>query len=197
MPLFHSPKGQTPGVLTKDRDRVLHYTLAPEGAKQLRAAGLRSGDTVPARALASLIRSGLAHSPRPAEAAGQVRFDFSDDNTADFLPRCELTGTTADLHLVVYGEGNGVVARLLSREPRFLLQKVTTLSVPVTILTLSTVAQLEASGKLPSRTEAAEGIRQWLRQDLDAAWEKLRRERAHRQASLPLGDTPEDLPLSP
>jgi alpha-beta hydrolase superfamily lysophospholipase len=171
--------------------------LSAEGTIQLRAAGLRSSDTVPARVLGSLIRSGQAHSPRPAEAAGQVRFDFSDDNTADHLPRCELTGTTADLHLVVHGEGNGVVARLLSRQPRFLLQKVTTLSVPVTILTLSTVAQLEVSGKLPSRTEAAEGIRQWLRQDLDAAWEKLRRERAHRQASLPLGDTPEDLPLSP
>jgi hypothetical protein len=196
MPLLHAPKGQSPGVLTKDNDRVLHYTLTAEGLKQLRAAGVRSGDKVPARVLASLIRSGQAHSPRVAEAAGQVRFDFSDDNTADFLPRCELTSTTADLHLVVHGEGNGVVARLLSREPRFLLQKVTTVSVPVTILTAYSVAQLEAAGKLPPGTEAASRIRHWLRQDLDAAWEKLRRESSQRQEHLPLGDAAGDLPLS-
>ncbi len=195
MPLFHSPKGQPPGVLTKDKDRVLHYTLTPEGTKQLRAIGLRSGDTVPARVLASLIRSGLAHSPRPAEAAGQVRFDFSDDNTADFLPRCELTGTTADLHLVVYGEGNGVVARLLSREPRFLLQKVTTTSIPVAALAPASLAALEATEKIPRGTAAAAALRDWWRQDLEAAWEKLRQSRATRQEDLPLGESSDALPL--
>jgi hypothetical protein len=177
MPMFHSPKGQPPGVLTKDKDRVLHYALTPEGTKQLRAAGLRSGDTVPARVLASLIRSGHAHSPRPAEAAGQVRFDFGEDNTADFLPRCELTGTSADLHLVVYGEGSGVVARLLAREPRFLLQKVTTLSIPVAALGAASLAILEAAEKLPRGSAAASSLREWWRQDWEAAWERLRQSR--------------------
>ncbi len=195
MPMFHSPKGQPPGVLTKDKDRVLQYALTSEGTKQLRAAGLRSGDTMPARVLASLIRSGHAHSPRPAEAAGQVRFDFSDDNTTDFLPRCELTGTTADLHLVFYGEGNGVVARLLAREPRFLLQKVTTVSIPVAALEPASLAIMEATEKLPRGSLAAVSLRDWWRQDWEAAWEKLRRSRAVLQEDLPLGESSDGLQL--
>ena len=195
MPMLHSPRGQPAGILTKDRERVVHYTLTADGAKQLRATGLRSGDAVPARVLASLIRAGQAHSPRPAEAAGQVKFDFSDDNTADFLPRCELTGTSADLHLVVYGEASGVVARLLSREPRFLLQKTTTISIPLAALGPPALAVLEATEKLPQGTAAAAALREWWRQDWDAAWEKLRRSQATRQEDLPLGEASDTLPL--
>ncbi len=195
MPLFHSPRGASAGVLTKDRDRIIHYTLSSDGAKQLRAAGLKSGDSVPARVLASLIRAGHAHSPRPAESAGQAKFDFSDDNTADLLPRCELTGTSVDLHLVVYGEANGVVSRLLSLEPRFLLQKTTTLSIPIPALAPSSLATLEAIGKLPSGTQAAATLRDWWRQDWEIAWEKLRRDRDQRQDYLKLGDTPDTLAL--
>jgi hypothetical protein len=65
-----------------------------------------------------------------------VRFDFVGDDTSDFLPRCEMTGVTSDVHLVVYGEGTGTVARLLGSELRFVLQKATSMSVPVTILSL-------------------------------------------------------------
>lgn len=112
MPLFLSKTGAAPTVLTKDKDRILSYTLTADGAKQLRAAGIRNGHKIPARVLASLIRSGQAHSPHLAESQGQVRFDFASDDTSDFLPRCEMTGVTSDVHLVVYGEGNGTRAVL-------------------------------------------------------------------------------------
>ena len=197
MPIFQSSRSQPPIILTKDKDRILAYLLSPDGAKQLKAAGIRTGATVPARVLASLIRSGLAHSPHPADAAGQTRFDFSDDDTASFLPHCELTGTSGDVHLVVYGEAQGTVAKLLSREPRFLLQKVTSVSVPVGILSNAALNILEVSGKLPGATAAAARVRHWLRQDLDTAWEKLRQSHDQRQADLPLDATPDHLPLSP
>jgi hypothetical protein len=186
MPLFLSPKGTPAQVLTKDKERIIGYGLTPEGLKQLRAAGIRSGEKVPSHVLVSLIRAGNAHSPRPAESAGQVQFNFGDDRTSDFLPRCEMTGSTADIHLVIYGEGNGVVAKLLSREPRYLLQRVTAVSVPVTILSPAALGHLEAAGKLPTGSVAATTLREWFRQDWDASWEKLRSERDLRQDDLPL-----------
>jgi len=196
MPLFLATSGNAPTVLTKDRERIVSYTLTPDGAKQLRASGVRSGSKVPSRILAALIRSGSAHSPRLAESSGQVRFDFASDDTSDFLPRCEMTGVTSDVHLVVYGEGNGTVAKLLGPEPRFLLQRVTSLSLPVTILTPATLGQLEAANKVPPKSAAAATLRAWFRQDLESAWEKLCQEQARRQEVLPLGGTGDDLPLA-
>ncbi len=89
------------------------YQLTPDGTKQLRSAGVRGGQKVPARVLTSLIRSGHAHSPRLAESAGQNQFNFSDDETSNFLPRCEMTGVTSDVHMVVYGDGANI-AHLLA-----------------------------------------------------------------------------------
>ena len=123
MPLFQSPSGKAAAILSKDGDRIIAYSLTPAAVRRLREAGVRHGRQVPSRVLVSLIRSGDAHSPGPADPAGQqVMFE---DNTADQLPRCELTGATADLHLVVYGEGQGTVAKLLASGPRFVLQKAT------------------------------------------------------------------------
>lgn len=145
--------------------------------------------------LASLVRSGHAHSPRLAESAGQHQFDFADDETSNFLPRCEMTGVVSDVHIVVYGEGNGVVAKLLGMEPRFVLQKVTSLSIPVTILNSATLGQLESTNKVPLKSAEAATLRGWFRQDLESAWEKLQRDHGRTQEMLPLSGTDGDLPL--
>jgi hypothetical protein len=194
MPLFQSTTGKSPQILAKDRDRVITYTLSTAAAKRLRETGVRHGRSVPGRVLASLIRTGDAHSPRTADATGQ-QVVFEDDS-ANHLPRCELTGATTDLHLVVYGEGQGVVAKLVATEPRFLLQKVTTLSVPLASLTIAVLATLEAIGKLPVGSPVAKTLRAWLRQDLEASWSKLAAQRTEPQQSLELGPTPDELPLA-
>ena len=194
MPLFHSTGGQPPQIFAKDRDRVITYTLSPAAAKRLRETGVRHGRSVPGRVLASLIRTGDAQSPRTADAAGQ-QVIFVDDSAAH-LPRCELTGATTDLHLIVYGEGQGIVAKLVATEPRFLLQKVTTLSLPLAALTSAVLATLETMGKLPVGSPAAKTLRAWLRQDLEASWRKLAAQRAEPQQSLELGPTPDELPLA-
>lgn len=194
MPLFHSTTGKPPQILAKDRDRVITYTLSPAAATRLRETGVRHGRSVPGRVLASLIRTGDAHSPRTADAAGQ-QVIFEDDSSTH-LPRCELTGATTDLHLLVYGEGQGTVAKLVASEPRFLLQKVTTLSVPLASITIAVLATLENIGKLPAGSPAAKTLRAWLRQDLEASWTKLAAQRFEPQQSLELGPTPDELPLA-
>ena len=72
MPLFHSASGQPPQILAQDRVRVITYTLSTAAAKRLRETGVRHGRNVPGRVLASLIRTGDAHSPRTADAAGYL-----------------------------------------------------------------------------------------------------------------------------
>ena len=194
MPLYQAKSGAAGSILAKDGERVVAYSLTPQGAKQLRAAGVRSGQKVPARVLASLVRTGNAHSPRLADAAGQSMLGFKEDEQT-CLPRCELTGTTSDVHLVVYGEGSGTVAKLLGPEPRFLLQKVTTLSVPIAALSLAAVDRLETAQKVPLGTTAAATLRDWFRQDMEAAWEKLQRENGRTQGALSLGSADDELPL--
>lgn len=193
MPLFHSTAGKPPMILTKDGSRIYAYALSPAATKRLRETGVRHGRTVPGRVLAGLIRSGDAHSPRLADGAGQKTL-FEDD-TADHLPRCELTGATTDLHLIVYGEGQGVVARLVAPDPRFLLQKVTALSVPIATITLPLLEMLESIGKLPNGSAAALTLRGWLRQDVEIAWRNLERELRTTQQGLNLGIAPDELPL--
>lgn len=155
---------------------------------------MRHGRKFPAAILASLIRSGDAHSPRLADHAGQITL-WSDEDTEQQLPRCEMTGSTADLHLVVYGEGIGTLVKLLSPEPRFLLQKVTKLSVPIWVLTTPILDQLHATGLLPSAAPAATTLRAWFRKNYDTAWEKLQ-SGAALQETLDLGTTGDELPLA-
>jgi len=166
MPLFkNSPKLGVPLALAKDGDRILAYALTPAAVRRLQKSGVRHGRKFPSSILLSLIRTGDAHSPRPADGEGQA-FLFSQDDVLDQLPRCETTGTTADLHLVVYSDGGNAAAKLLSIEARFILQKVTSLSIPIWGLSEALVDQMEATGKLPRGTEAAKTLRQWFARGL-------------------------------
>lgn len=193
MPLFQRPPKQPALALSKDRDRIIAYVLTPAAIRRLRDSGVRHGRNFPATILASLIRTGDAHSPRPADHAGQISL-FSDDDTVDQLPRCEVTGTTMDLHLVVYAEGSGIVAKLLGIESRSLLQKVTKLSIPVWALSSAVLGQLEATGNLPPESPAASALRKWFRRNYDEAWGKLLASNS-RQDHLDLGAQAGELPL--
>jgi hypothetical protein len=195
MPLFQSQsKQEGPLALAKDKLGVVAYALTPVAVRRLRESGVRSGRKFPASVLAALIRSGDAHSPRPADAPGQALL-FADDETVNQLPRCELTGSTADLHLVVHQEGTATVAKLLSEEPRSLVQRTTTLSIPVWALSSDLLDQLEVTGKVPQGSAAARTLRQWFQRDYAGAWEKLRAANV-RQPGLDLGPDDGELPLA-
>lgn len=193
MPLLRRDGKTGAVVLSKDRDRVLAYTLTPAGLRRLRDHGVRIGGGVPSSILAALIRTGDAHSPRPADATGQGQF-FGDDDTADHLPRCESTGSTADLHLVVHATAGAAVAQLLSPEARFIVRKATSLSVPVWLLGSRLLDQLEASAQIPLGSDATDRLRQWYRRDHDDAWAKLAASR-EQQSALDLGPAADELAL--
>lgn len=194
MALFRSTAGQPPEILSKDRERIVAYALTSAAVRRLRESGVRHGRNVPGRILAALIRSGDAHSPRSADAVGQKT--FFDDDTPDHLPRCELTGVVTDLHLIVYGEGQGMLAKLVGTEPRFLLQKVTALSVPLAALNPAVLDTLETTGKVPVGSAAVRTLRAWFRQDGEASWRKLERELGKTQQGLDLGPAADELPLA-
>lgn len=194
MPLLRREGPKDAVALTKDKDHVLAYNLTPAGLRRLRDSGVRIGSTFPSSILASLIRTGDAHSPRPAEAPGQGKL-FEADNTADELPRCEATGSTADLHLVVHGAEGSTVAQLLSPEARFILRKSTILSVPIWLLDLLLLDQLEASKLVTGSSKASASLRQWFKRDYDQAWEKLTKSHAQ-QSALDLGPASGELSLS-
>ena len=194
MPLFQNTSNKGAVILSKDGDRIVAYALTGAAVRRLRDSGVRHGRQVPSRVLASLIRTGGAHSPRPADAAGQLTV-FEDD-TANQLPRCEITGATTDLHLVVYGEGTGVLVKLLSPDARFVLQKATNLSIPVAALSLDTLDLLEITGKAPSGSAACATLRQWFRQDLEEGWRRMAKELSRIQPTLEFGPSEDELPLT-
>ena len=194
MPLFNSRNASAPTALIKDRDRIMEYSLDPKGVKQLRKAGVRSGQAFPASVLASLVRAGLAHSPRIADGRGQEMLGVEEE-PSHFLPRCELTGSMSDVHLVVCEEPDGPTARLLGPDPRFLARKTTTMSIPVSVLTLDILGKLEVAHKIPPGSPALAVVQEWLRLDLEGGWEALASANRRSQQSLKFGPQEDELHL--
>jgi hypothetical protein len=193
MPLLQREGSKGALALTKDGDRVLAYSLTAAALRRLRDGGVRVGSVFPAAILASLIRSGDAHSPRPAEAAGQGKL-FGDEISAEEMPRCEVTGTMADLHLVVHTVDGGPAAQILSADARFVIRKATSLSVPIWALDSHVLGQLEASDAVPGSSKAASVLRRWFLRDYQDAWAKLASANAV-QSALALGPSSGELPL--
>ena len=168
----NSPKLGVPFALAKDGDRILAYALTPAAVRRLQKSGVRHGRKFPSSILLSLIRTGDAHSPRPADGEGRHSFFLK---TMSSISCQDVRGPEprADLHLVVYSDGGNAAAKLLSIEARFILQKVTSLSIPIWGLSEALVDQMEATGKLPRGTEAAKTLRQWFARDYEGAGEEI------------------------
>jgi len=129
----------------------------------------------------------------------QSQLPFEGLQGMEFLPRCEVTGQNADLHLVVYrsGEKGGLVAKILTEQARHLRLKSTRLSVPLWMITLENLERLEQRGDIPRGSPAAATIRRYLAHDRDATWKALfqaepnihqRQLALDDESQLPLGD---------
>lgn len=114
------------------------------------------------------------------------------------MPRCEETGANVDLHLVAYRdhETDEWTARILGADYRHLVRRWTTLSVPVSILSLATLRQLESQRKIPLGTRAAKKLRDWFRHEVDNAWgqglHSVPREPRQASFELPVDETAVD-----
>lgn len=104
----------------------------------------------------------------------QSEWQFAELDSMGVMPRCEETGVNVDLHLVAYSdpETRDLTARILGQDFRHLMRRHTKLSVPISILNLSTLRQLESERKIPLGTRAAKSLREWFRHEVDQAWSR-------------------------
>lgn len=171
---------------------IVTFQLTTRGAAQLREAGVEAGGKFPLRLLMALYRPGDAFTLKGGSGpkagyheAEQFCFEFGENQAAEKLfPACSETGSYSDLHLVVQGEGETSTAKLLCPEARAELAGPVTLNLPLALVSLESLARLEALDKLPANSEVVRALRQSLADVLDAEWEKFRRLKAHRQAGL-------------
>ncbi len=177
------------------------FHLTPLGQKRLLDAGIQPGTKFPLALLADLARQGHAWTPpSTAEKTGlnwaqQFDFNLSGDESAEPLFVCcaDCNGYD-DLHLTASKSKRALAARVLCEHCRGKLLERFTLSVPLSLVTLPALSQMEAQGKLPMENPAVRLLRQWLTNDLSTEWEKFRKLTAQRQAGLRL-DLPGELSL--
>jgi len=181
--------------------RVVTFQLTSTATQRLSSAGLADGSRLPGKLLLALIQSGDAFTGAgtAADDPNQVALPFGegDLDVDGLLPRCEETGGHIDLHLVVLDDGLGggrKRARLLALEPRHVLRKQTTLSVPMAALSWRALEQLVASGKVPADAKVVVTLRRWFDHQLASAWDELAKLRAARQEGLAF-DRADELPL--
>jgi hypothetical protein len=127
-----------------------------------------------------------------SEEPDQSEWQFAELDSMGVMPRCEITGANVDLHLVAFRDPDTdeFTARILGADYRHLVRRTTNLSVPVSILSLATLRQLESQRKIPLGTRAAKKLREWLRHEVEKTWKDGLRSvpREPRQASLELVD---------
>ena len=193
MPLLEAkPKG---GYVAKAKIKggVVTFHLTALGQKRLLDAGILPGTKFPLALLADLARQGHAWTtPTVAMRSGihwaqQFDFNLSGDEAAEpWFASCAECGGYDDLHLAAWEVKRAGATQVLCRECRGRRTERFTLSVPLSLVTLAALGQLEAQGLLPAGNATSATLRQWLANDLSAEWEKFRKLQAPRQPGLGL-----------
>ena len=201
MPLLE-PK-PTGGYFAKANIKGVAVTfhLTPFGQKRLLDAGIQPGKKFPLALLADLARAGHAWTPPSvAEQAGifyaeQFDLNLAGDEAAErYFAACTNDGKLDELHLVAWQSAGRPTVKLLCGACRAALPERFMLSVPLPLLSLAALSQLEAQGKLSAGDAVASGLREALTADLSATWETFRRQNAQRQTGLNF-DMPDELGL--
>ena len=124
------------------------------------------------------------------EMGGQTLMDLEGLETTEKMPVCDMTGTNVDLHLVAYEDPDtgSFTAGILGADYRHLVRRTTTLSIPIWVLSLGTIRNLEQRKKIPSGSKAADVLRDWLRHGVDLSWKELAESKPARQERLELDD---------
>jgi hypothetical protein len=125
---------------------------------------------------------------KPVVDPEQSEWDFEEVRASSAMPRCEVTGVNVDLHLVAYRDPDTdeSVARILGGDYRHLVRHKTSMSVPLTILNVGSLRQLEKLRKIPLGTRAAKQLREWLGRGSEPAWGERSRPKQLRQVPLEL-----------
>lgn len=201
MPLLETKPSGGYCAKAKIKGVVVTFHLTPFGQKRLLHAGIQPSGKFPLTLLADLARQGHAWTaPSVAEKAGifyaeQFDLNLAGDEAAESLfAACTDDGSYDDLHLVAWKSPHKTTVKLLCGGCRSALPERFSLSVPLPLLSLDTLTQLEAQGKLPPGDAVVRALREAFTADLSATWETFRRQSAQRQAGLNL-DMPDELGL--
>ena len=194
MPLLESKPGGGHCAKATIKGAVVVFHLTPLGQKRLLEAGIQPGTKFPLALLADLARQGHAWTPPSvAEKSGiswaqQFDFNLAGDEQAEPLFACcaECSGYD-DLHLAAWKSKRAAAAKILCEKCRGKWPERFTLSVPLSLVTLAALSQLETQSELPTDNPAFASLRQSLAKDMSADWEKFRQLHQQRQAGLGLG----------
>lgn len=180
---------------------LVTFHLTATGQKRLLEAGIVPGRKFPLALLADLARQGHAWNSRTtAQQTGiawarQHEFNLDGDEAAEGLfASCTDCGGFDDLHLLTWGTDDHARCGILCPACRLALSERVALSVPLGLVTISCLAQLEAQGKVRAKDPAVVGLREAFAADLSAFWVKYSRQKAQRQPDLGLSASGE-LPL--
>jgi hypothetical protein len=190
MPILHQYAAST-GYYAKARIKgnIVTFQLTETAQKELLEIRLADGSKFPLRVLINFMRRGEAFTrsgvePLPRKFAEQLPFDFPDDEIAEnLMPTCSATGAFDDLHLVVWQQGANSEAQLLSTVPRNKLQQAVSLSIPLPLLSLQALRNLQKMGKIP-QSEDIQFLRAWYEHDNDGQWDVIRKRRARESRQM-------------
>lgn len=190
MPILHQYAAST-GYYAKAciKGNIVTFQLTEMAQQELLDIRLADGSKFPLRVLINFMRRGEAFTrsgmePLSRKFAEQLRFDFPDDEIAEnLLPTCSVTGAFDDLHLVVWQQGANSEAQLLSTVPRSKLQHPVSLSIPLPLLSLQALRNLQKMGKIP-QSEDIQFLRAWYQHDNDGQWDVIRKRRARESRQM-------------
>jgi|GEM_PF-7038183 len=190
MPILHQYAAST-GYFARAciKGNIVTFQLTETAQKELLDIRLADGSRFPLRVLINFMRRGEAFTrsgvePLSLKEAAHRTYDFPDDEIAEnLLPTCSVTGAFDDLHLVVWQRGATSEAQLLSTAPRSKLQHAVSLSIPLPLLSLQALKNLQKMGKIP-QSEDIQFLRAWYEHDNDGQWDVIRQRRARESRQM-------------
>jgi hypothetical protein len=191
MPVLESKPAGGFQAKAKIKGVVVTFHLTPLGQKRLLDAGIQPGGKFPLALLADLAHQGHAWTPPGvAEKTGifyaqQFDLNLAGDEAAERLfAACTEDGSYDDLHMVAWESKHKTTVKLLCGGCRAALSERFTLNVPLPLLSLAALTQLETQGKLPPGDPVVRTLREAFTADLSATWDVFRRQNAQRQSDL-------------
>lgn len=200
MPILHSYSSHS-GYYIKSsiRGSIITYQLTPAGASRLSQAGMVDGEKFSRSLLIDLIRGHEAYThgsgvdTSEVDQERQASFDFEgEEATEDLFPKCIEDRSSQDLHLIVLGSGESPEVKLLCATCRESIVSGMQINIPLAILDLQTLNNLETLKKIPPKNKVIDSLYKWFSVDMSTAWEKLYKQKGVRQESLSL-DNPDSL----
>jgi hypothetical protein len=77
---------------------------------------------------------------------------------------------------------------ILGADYRHLVRRTTTLSIPISILSIGSIRSLEEQGKIPTGAAAAAKLTSWLRHGVASSWDEVVQAKQVRQGAFELDD---------